>query len=250
MRQGRRLADALVVSIFVNPTQFGPNEDLSKYPRDLENDMDLAREAGVDIVFTPSDADLYPDGFETYVVQTGLPDHLCGLSRPGHFRGVMTIVTKLFNIVKPHVAVFGEKDYQQVAVIRRMTRDLNFDINLVGAPTVREADGLAMSSRNKFLSESQRKTAPVLYRCLDEARRQVSEGEKDPQKIIAAGKALILAQKDTTIDYINIVDPETLKDVSSIKQPAVMALAVKVGETRLIDNLTLIPPEETGGQKE
>ncbi len=242
MVQGYTLADHLVASIFVNPTQFGPNEDLSRYPRDPERDAALAEEAGVDLLFTPEEKDLYPAGFETYVVQTALPDHLCGLSRPGHFRGVLTIVTKLFHIVKPHFAVFGEKDFQQLAVIRKMAADLNFDIEIIGAPTVREPDGLAMSSRNKFLSESHRKSALVLYRCLSEAQRMVAEGETDPQKIITMSEAAINAETDTAIDYIAICHPDTLDDVHVIDQPAVMALAVKVGGTRLIDNLMLFPP--------
>ena len=242
MKRGRKLADRLVASIFVNPAQFGPNEDLSTYPRDPERDATLAEDAGVDILFMPGEAELYPAGYETYIVQTHLPDHLCGLSRPGHFRGVATIVAKLFNITKPHFAVFGEKDYQQLAVIRKMTGDLNFDTEIIGAPTVREPDGLAMSSRNKFLSEKQRQSALILYRCLTEARRAVAEGETDPRRIIEKNEAAIKSEADTVIDYIKICHPDTLEDIDAIDRPVLMALAVKVGDTRLIDNLMLFPP--------
>lgn len=242
IKHGKPLADHLVVSIFVNPAQFGPNEDLSTYPRDPERDAGLAEEAGADIIFTPDAADLYPDEFETYVIQTNLPEHLCGLSRPGHFRGVTTIVAKLFNIIKPDFAIFGEKDFQQLAVIRKMTRDLNFDTEIIGSPTVREKDGLAMSSRNTFLSEEHRKSALALYRCLEEARRRVAEGETNAKDIIADSSTVIKAEKDTAIDYIKICDPETLMDIGAIDRPVVMALAVKVGKTRLIDNQMLFPP--------
>ena len=242
MKKGKSLADNLVVSIFVNPAQFGPSEDLSKYPRDVERDTDLAEKTGADILFTPHEKELYPDGFETYVIQTGLPNHLCGLARPGHFKGVMTIVSKLFNIVKPHFAVFGEKDFQQLAVIRKMTGDLNFDVQITAGPTVREADGLAMSSRNKFLSEKQRKSALSLYRSLKEARRLVETGEIDSEKIIEKSKDTITKEPDSEIDYIKICDFETLNDIRVIDRPAVMALAVKVGDTRLIDNIMLSPP--------
>lgn len=247
MVHGHKLADHLVASIFVNPTQFGPNEDLSMYPRDLKRDTALAEEAGVDILFTPGEKDLYPAGFETYVSQTALPEHLCGLSRPGHFRGVATIVAKLFNIVKPHFAIFGEKDFQQLAIIRKMVKDLNFDVEIIGAATIREPDGLAMSSRNAFLSETHRKSALVLYRCLTDAKQMAMAGEKDPQKIIDTCEAAIHAEADTAIDYIAICHPDTLEDVAVIDQPVVMALAVKVGSTRLIDNLMLFPPGSAPG---
>ena len=242
MKHGRKVADCLVASIFVNPAQFGPNEDLSVYPRNPERDMSLAENAGVDILFLPTAQDLYPEGFETYIIQENLPDHLCGLSRPGHFRGVMTIVAKLFNIVKPQVAIFGEKDFQQLAVIRKMTKDLNFDIRIMGLPTVRESDGLAMSSRNKFLSQDDRQSALVLYDCLTKARERVSRGETDAGKIITACETAINSKNDTAVDYIRICDPETLNDLETIDKPAVMAMAVKVGGTRLIDNILLFPP--------
>jgi len=242
MKRGKEAADILAASIFVNPAQFGPDEDLSRYPRDPENDIRLAETAGVDILFMPEPPDLYPEGYETYVIQTDLTEHLCGLSRPVFFRGILTIVVKLFNIVKPHFAVFGEKDYQQLAVIRKMTRDLNFDTEIIGGPTLREPDGLAMSSRNKYLSEEDRKSALVLFHCLSESRRRVAEGETDAGQIIADSETAIRAEPNTEIDYIKICHPGTLNDVAVIDQPVVMALAVKVGGTRLIDNLLLFPP--------
>ncbi len=242
MKEARRQADRVILSIFVNPTQFGPNEDLDSYPRDPARDMALAEKAGVDLVFTPDRNTLYPGGYETYVIQTQLPEHLCGLSRPGHFRGVMTIVAKLFNIVKPHCAVFGQKDYQQLAVLRRMTADLNFDVRIIGAPTVRETDGLAMSSRNKYLSESQRTAAVCLFRSLDAARDLAEKGATESAALIKTATAAIEAAADTQIDYITICDPDTLEDVAVIDRPVLMAMAVRIGQTRLIDNMMLTPP--------
>ena len=243
MQHARGLADRLVVSIFVNPTQFGPNEDLDKYPRDLERDLRLAGKAGVDLVYTPAASDLYPDGFETYVTQSHLPDHLCGLSRPGHFRGVTTVVTKLFHIVKPHFAVFGQKDFQQLAIIRKMTRDLNFDIAIIGCPTVRESDGLAMSSRNKHLSSAQRQSAASLYRALSVAAAQVTGGETSASTLVRSASAIISEAAETAVDYIRICDPGTLEDMNTVDRPALIALAVRVGDTRLIDNMMLMPPD-------
>ncbi len=244
MAEGRRRADCLIASIFVNPTQFGPGEDYDRYPKSLEKDIELTREVGVDILFTPAKDDLYPDGFDTYLTQNHLPNHLCGLSRPGHFQGVLTIVAKLFNIVGPDFAVFGEKDFQQLAVIRRMTRDLNFDIEIVGHPIVRESDGLAMSSRNTYLNASQRRSALTLSESLKTARQLVHEGEIHADKIIETARAIIDAANETEIDYIHICDPDTLNDVDAIERPALMALAVKVGATRLIDNMILTPFSE------
>jgi pantoate--beta-alanine ligase len=241
MREAKRRCDLTVVSIFVNPTQFGPQEDFDAYPRDLNRDLKMAESAGADLVFTPERNDLYPEGFDTFLVQEKLPGHLCGLSRPGHFRGVLTIVAKLFHIVNPHAAVFGEKDYQQLAVIRRMAKDLHFDITIVGYPIVREPDGLAMSSRNVRLSAGQRTAAACLYQSLVNARQMVADGETDPEKILSAAAALINAQPEAEIDYIKICDPGTLDDVSSIGCPVVMAVAVKIGRTRLIDNMILSP---------
>ncbi|MBS3809915.1 MAG: pantoate--beta-alanine ligase, partial [Desulfobacterales bacterium] len=198
-------------------------------------------ETGTDILFMPEKQDLYPQGYETYIRQTNLPDHLCGLSRPVHFTGVMTIVAKLFNIVKPHYAVFGEKDYQQLAVIRKMTADLNFDIKIIGAPTVRESDGLAMSSRNKYLTAQQRQSALSLFRALKDAEQMVSKDETRPQVLVEKALDTISSAPETAVDYIKICDPETLEDVSVIDRPVLMALAVKIGQTRLIDNTMLSP---------
>ncbi|MGM0451687.1 MAG: pantoate--beta-alanine ligase [Thermodesulfobacteriota bacterium] len=241
MSKGRRYGDKLVVSIFVNPAQFGPGEDFEQYPRDLENDLALAEARGADVVFAPENTELYPAGFETYVMQSRLPEHLCGLSRPGHFKGVMTIVAKLFNIVKPDYAVFGQKDFQQLAVLRRMTKDLNFDTWIIDCPTVRESDGLALSSRNKYLTADQRQSGLTLYRALTMAQNQVDEGQRDTASLIKQAGDIIRAAADTEIDYITICDPETLEDLSRIERPALMALAVKVGSTRLIDNTMLHP---------
>lgn len=241
MKEGCRLADKLVISIFVNPTQFGPGEDFATYPRSFDRDCTLAKNAGVDIIFTPEAQDLYPQGFDTFICQKKLPEHLCGLSREGHFNGVMTVVAKLFNIVAPHFAVFGEKDFQQLAVIRQMSKDLNFNIQVVGHPTVREPDGLAMSSRNAKLDSDQRKTALALITSLRKAKKRVKENASDPNPLIKDATDLILSYPDTKIDYIKICDSETLEDVSTIDRPVLMALAVKVGETRLIDSMIITP---------
>jgi pantoate--beta-alanine ligase len=239
IREGRRHCDDVIVSIFVNPTQFGPDEDLDNYPRNPQKDLTLCREVGVDTVFTPDNATLYGDQYQTYVILEKLPNHLCGLCRPVHFRGVATIVTKLFNIVQPHVAVFGQKDFQQLAVIRQMTQDLNFNIKIVGSPTVREPDGLAMSSRNAYLKPEQRVSAQCLFKALQMAQEMVRQGEKDARKIVAAAKTLIDSHPETQIDYITICDPDTLENISEISRPVLMALAVKVGQPRLIDNMIL-----------
>ncbi|MBI9076174.1 MAG: pantoate--beta-alanine ligase [Desulfatibacillum sp.] len=241
LKEGRNLCDYLVLSIFVNPTQFGPNEDLDAYPRDGERDMKVAREAGVDTIFTPSNEIMYGPNYQTYVTLENLPHHLCGLSRPVHFRGVATVVTKLFNIVQPHVALFGEKDFQQLAVIRQLVADLDFSIKIQGVATVRESDGLAMSSRNAYLTPEQRKNAVVLYKSLNQAQEQVAGGEKDASIVMEKAKATILSMPGAEIDYIRLCDPQTLDDVAAITGPTLMALAVKVGQTRLIDNKVLEP---------
>jgi len=239
MHTAREHGDILVVSIFVNPTQFGPGEDLEAYPRDIERDLDLLEEVGADIGFIPEPDDIYSPGFQTYVTLEHLPNRLCGLSRPVHFRGVATVVTKLFNIVQPHTAVFGQKDYQQYVIIKRMVKDLGMDIRVIGAPTVREPDGLALSSRNAYLNPAQRESAPCLYRALTRAARMVQEGVRDTREIIARSAAFIEGHDGMRIDYIAIVDPETLENVTRIDRPVRMALAVKVGKTRLIDNLLI-----------
>ena len=242
VRLAREMADKVVVSIFVNPTQFGPGEDLEAYPRDLERDRRLLAAEGADVLFVPAAAEMYPEGYQTRVTLDRLPQHLCGVSRPVHFGGVATVVIKLVHIAKPHLAVFGEKDYQQLLVVRRMVRDLNLDVEIVGAPTVREADGLAMSSRNAYLAEGQRPAALTLSRALTNARDRVAAGERRAAVVIAAAVATIQREPDTVIDYVKICDPETLDDVAVIDRPVRMALAVRVGRSRLIDNTALLPP--------
>ena len=239
--EGRKRGDDLVLSIFVNPTQFGPSEDLSTYPRNIEGDLAIAEKNGVDAVFLPDSADIYIPGHQTTVNLEFLPGFLCGLSRPGHFKGVATVVSKLFNIVKPHVAIFGEKDFQQLAVIRRMTMDLNFDIEIVGAPTVRETDGLAMSSRNAYLSAEQRRTALCLIESLRNARDLVRNGLTNPEEIIRRSSDIISSYPETSVDYLALCDPLTLESVTVITGPVLFAMAVKVGNTRLIDNMILEP---------
>lgn len=239
IKDGRKRADEVIVSIFVNPAQFGPGEDFKSYPRDMDRDLSLCQNAGADAVFAPDAKELYPSAYQTYVNLTGLPNHLCGISRPTHFKGVATVVSKLFNIVKPHIAIFGQKDYQQLLVIRQMVSDLNFDIEIVGAPIVREADGLAMSSRNTYLTPEQRRQALCLYRSLKTSQGLVKSGITETSKIIAAAKDIISSQPEAVIDYIRICDPDTLEDVQVIDKPVRMALAVKIGKTRLIDNMML-----------
>jgi pantoate--beta-alanine ligase len=241
MREGRRLADVLVASIFVNPTQFAPGEDFETYPRDMEKDCRLAETVPVDILFTPDNRAIYADGFQTFVTPQALADRMCGLSRPMFFRGVATVVTKLFHIVNPHMAVFGEKDFQQLTIIRRMVKDINFAVKIVGVPTVREPDGLAMSSRNAYLKPEQRPAALSLNRSLRAAQAQVAAGETRAEQILSAAKALIRSHPEAVIDYIVIVDAETLEDVTVIDRPVRMAMAVNVGATRLIDNMPLAP---------
>ena len=239
MRVGKRLADVLLISIFVNPTQFGPHEDFDAYPRDTEGDLSKAREVGVDIVFLPNREEMYPEVFQTRVEVEKVTKHLCGLSRPGHFQGVTTVVAKLFNITKPHIAVFGQKDYQQLTVITRMVKDLNMDIEILGVPTVREADGLAMSSRNNYLTSEQRKSALCLKKSLDLAKDMVRRGDRDAAVIKRTVEELIQSYPYTEIDYVHVCDPVSLEDIGKIEDEALLALAVKVGKSRLIDNCIL-----------
>ena len=240
IRQGRRRADVLVMSLFVNPTQFGPNEDLDKYPRDIEGDIKKAEGEGADIVFLPSPEEMYPDGFQSSVTVKTITDFLCGRSRPGHFEGVTTVVAKLFNIIKPHFALFGQKDFQQLAVIKRMVKDLNIDIDIIEVPIVREPDGLAMSSRNKYLNPEERKSALCIKKSIDMAVRMAGEGESNSAEIITSIRDLIMSFPFTDIEYINICDPDTLEDIETLKTRSLLALAVKVGTTRLIDNCVII----------
>lgn len=241
MRKARKLSDVVVVSIFVNPTQFGPGEDYERYPRNLERDFKLAEAEGVDLLFAPSEEEMYPVGYQTYVEVSDLSRPLCGASRPGHFRGVATVVLKLFNIVKPHLAVFGEKDYQQLQVIKRMVRDLNLEVEIVPHPIVREPDGLAMSSRNVYLSPEERKSALCLYQALELARRRVSEGQRDVPALKAELEEFISSHPHTRIDYVEFRDPETLEEKGMVDGPTLLALAVFVGKARLIDNTILYP---------
>lgn len=236
MRIARKHADVAVVSIFVNPTQFGPDEDLSKYPRDFERDEGLCRRENVDLVFYPAADDMYPKDHSTWVVEERLSRGLCGASRPGHFRGVCTVVAKLFNIVLPDVAVFGEKDAQQLRLIERMVRDLDFPVRILRGPTVREPDGLAMSSRNAYLSPEERTQALCLRRALDQAQALHGAGERSTDRVVAAMREVIAAAPLAKIDYIDVVDDVTLRPVTTLDRPCLIALAVHVGKTRLIDN--------------
>lgn len=239
MRYGREAADKLAVSLFVNPAQFGPNEDLARYPRDLERDAAMAREVGVDVLYTPPAEAMYPQGYQTYVTVEGLSRGLCGASRPGHFRGVATVVLKLLNQVQPHLAVFGEKDYQQLQVIRRLAADLDVPVEIVGRPIVREADGLAMSSRNTYLSPEERAAALCLFRAIRAARELVLSGAKSRASILEAVQGIITATPHTNIDYLALVHPDTLQEMDTIEDEARLALAVWVGKTRLLDNTLL-----------
>ncbi|OPY18220.1 MAG: Pantothenate synthetase [Syntrophus sp. PtaB.Bin075] len=236
MREGRKRSDCLVVSIYVNPTQFGASEDLEKYPRNFDRDSQLAEEVGVDVIFFPSNAEMYPVNYQTYVTVEEVTKNLCGLSRPGHFRGVATVCAKLFNMVKPHAAIFGKKDFQQLVTIKRMVADLNMDLEIVGMPTTREKDGLAMSSRNVYLSPEERESALCLSRSLLMARERYDQGERDAGRILQSIKAYIESVPSTRIDYLKICSTTTMQDVQSLDQESVLALALFVGSTRLIDN--------------
>jgi len=237
MEEGKRRGDCLVTSIYVNPTQFGPGEDLDKYPRDFARDERLSKDVGVDVIFYPSNPQMYPKQYHTYVTVEDITTNLCGLTRPTHFRGVATVCAKLFNIVKPHVTIFGRKDFQQLAVIKRMVADLNMDIEVIGIPTVREPDGLAMSSRNAYLKEGARESALSLSRSLRRAANLYNRGERNAGVILQEVKDFIEKQPDTKIDYVKICDTETMADVESAEEKrSVLALAVWVGTPRLIDN--------------
>ena len=236
LRTGRERGDVLVLSIFVNPTQFGPNEDFDSYPQDIDNDLALARSVGVDLVWTPSLNQVYPPDYATSVDVDGLTDTLCGASRPGHFRGVTTVVCKLLNVVQPNVALFGQKDFQQLTVIRRMVTDLNIPVEIIGMPIVREGDGLAMSSRNVYLSAEQRQQALVLSRSITLAQNMAQTEERDSNTILAVLRQNIEAQPEAKIDYLQICHQLTLEDQEVVDKNSVLLLAVFVGNTRLIDN--------------
>jgi pantoate--beta-alanine ligase len=238
MREGRRRADVLAVSIFVNPSQFGPNEDLARYPRDLQGDLDKCRQVDADLVFTPPAGAMYPEGFQTWVEVAELQKGLCGARRPGHFRGVATVVCKLLNLARPHLALFGEKDYQQLQILRRMAKDLDMDVEVAGMPIVREPDGLAMSSRNAYLTPDERKRATALWRGLQRARALFAQGETeaDPLRSACAG---VLEQDGARIDYVELCDPATLEPQPRARAGDRMLVAAFLGNTRLIDNAAL-----------
>lgn len=241
VRRARQDCDHVIVSIFVNPTQFGPHEDFDRYPRDLKRDLALLEKEGVEVVFTPSVEEMYPPGFHTFVEVGGVTERLEGASRPGHFRGVATVVTKLFNIVQPHCAYFGQKDAQQLVVVRKLVRDLDLPIEIVPVPTVREPDGLAMSSRNVYLSPQERQAARVLFRALSLARDLFAGGERDAERVRQQMLALIAAEPLARIDYVSVADADTLQELDQIDRPALVSLAVDIGSTRLIDNVVLSP---------
>ncbi len=239
IKEARAATDTVVVSIFVNPTQFGPTDDYVSYPRDIKRDRLEVEKAGGDIIFAPAVEQVYPESYSTYVEVEGLSEGLCGKTRPGHFRGVTTVCAKLFNIIEPDIAFFGQKDAQQVAIIQKMVKDLNMNVKLKVLPTLREKDGLAMSSRNKYLSPKQRKDASVLYQALNEAKNMIEAGEKNADKIKERMKKAI-DKVDSKIDYISIVDADSLKDVSVISGKVLIALAVRIGRAKLIDNIEII----------
>jgi len=241
VREGKRRGDRVVVSIFVNPTQFSPNEDFGVYPRDFERDRRLLEKENVDVLFHPSTDEIYPAGYQTYVEVDRLSRFLCGGHRPGHFRGVATVVAKLFNIVRPHVAIFGEKDYQQLQLIKRMVEDLNLDVDIVGHPIVREADGLAMSSRNAYLTPEGRRAALSLSRSLRRAAWLVERGVTQARVITETVRAEIEAESLATVEYVTLCDRVTLDGIDEIYDDALLALAVYIGKTRLIDNTILKP---------
>lgn len=239
LRHGRMFGDLLVMSLFVNPTQFNDPQDLKKYPRDLEGDAEKAAKAGVDLLFAPTEAEIYPQGHQTFVEVPELARELCGASRPGHFRGIATICTKLFHIVEPHVAVFGEKDYQQLLIIKQLVKDLKLPIQVIGVPTVREKDGLALSSRNTLLSPTGRSKAATLYRALKEAYDEAVNGDQDLGKIQRRAEGVLAKEAGLEIDYLEIREATTLYRPKALDRPLIMAVAAKIEGIRLIDNILL-----------
>jgi pantoate--beta-alanine ligase len=246
IEQARRECQRVVVSIFVNPLQFDRSEDLQRYPKSMDADLAMCNQLGVDIVFAPTAQEMYPSGPYCTVVVRRLADHLCGLHRPGHFNGVATVVLKLFQIVQPDRAYFGEKDAQQLAIVRRLVADFNVPVEIVGVPTVREPDGLALSSRNRLLAPSERESAVALYRALVEADRQISAGGADANAVKAKAASLIPNEPGLRLEYLEVVDPEDMQPVSQIVGPVRVAGALWVGSTRLIDNLYSEPPASRG----
>jgi len=239
VRESRKKADSTIVSIFVNPLQFGPKEDFKQYPRDIESDEALLDKEGVDYLFYPEVKEMYPEGYKTYVEVNGLQDKLCGQSRPRHFRGVCTVVLKLFHIVEPDLSFFGQKDIQQAVILQRMVRDLNLDVKIEVLPTIREKDGLALSSRNKYLNPEERKAALVLFKSLKEAEKLVERGERKSEWIIEKMRNIIDKEPLAKIDYVEIVDRNELNPLKEISEGALIVLAVFIGKTRLIDNLLI-----------
>jgi pantoate--beta-alanine ligase len=250
VRMARERADLVIVTLFVNPTQFGPGEDFERYPRDFQRDIELSRTAGAEIVFAPEASAMYPEGYRTFVVVEELTAVLEGAARPGHFRGVTTIVTKLLNLTKPHVAVFGQKDAQQVAVLRRMVGDLNLNVEIIVAPIVREDDGLAMSSRNVYLTPPQRSEAPLLFQSLRTAAEEVHHGERRAAALIGGIRSLIEARSSAVIEYVSVADPATLGEREQLNDSdeVLISLAVKFGSTRLIDNILVRPGVHRNGE--
>lgn len=239
MKKGREIGDALAASIFVNPAQFGKGEDLESYPRDLERDIRLCRAEEVDFLFVPKASEMYPDGYQTYLDLEYVTKNLCGASRPGHFRGVATVVTKLLNIIRPHYAIFGEKDFQQLVVIKRLITDLNMDIDIIGMPIIRETDGLAMSSRNSYLSSNERRDALNISRSLFFVKKIFDEGERTSTVLIDEVRKILENIPLIEIDYVKIVDTGSLEDIKTVNNEALLAVAVRIGNTRLIDNILL-----------
>ena len=239
IRRARGECDRVVVSIFVNPLQFGPEEDYHIYPRDLPRDQALCREAGVDVLFTPDVEALYPEGFSTFVEVQGLSERWCGARRPGHFRGVATVVLKLFHLVQPHRTYFGQKDYQQSVIIRKMVQDLNLDLEVVVCPTVREPDGLALSSRNAYLTPEERAVAPLLYQALQEAAHTFQKGQRRASTLLKTMKAVLAQSPKIRVDYVALVDPEHLQEVREARPGCVLLVAAWIGKARLIDNWIL-----------
>ncbi len=241
MDQARAHGDVVVASIFVNPLQFNRTDDFERYPRPIDDDLERCRQIGVDAVYAPMAAAMYPVGFQTHVEPGSLADPMEGAGRPGHFRGVTTVVTKLFNAVTPDVAIFGQKDYQQLAIIRRMTIDLDMGIDIIGLPTVREADGVAMSSRNRRLSPDDRAAAVVVPRALQAIAHAVNDGERDADQLLELARAVIANEPRASLEYVEVSDADTLEAMRQVDRPAVVAIAVWFGEVRLIDNLTIAP---------
>jgi pantoate--beta-alanine ligase len=242
VRMARTLTDWVAVSIFVNPLQFGPNEDLGRYPRPFERDCKLLEAEGVQVLFAPTADEMYPGDGKTVVEVEGMSGRLCGASRPGHFRGVTTVVAKLFNIVTPDVSFFGQKDAAQVAIVQRMVRDLNFDVQIAVGAIIREADGLAMSSRNQYLDPQQRKAATILYRALMRVQRLADRGEYSSAALLEAARAVMAEEPSARLEYVEAVNPTSLEPVAEVSQGALIAIAAWLGTTRLIDNVVLMPP--------